>query len=155
MTDATVRRATRADARALAGMRWDFKAEDGDLDPAGREAFLDRQLTWFTDALESDWRVWVAEREGRLVGQVFLRVVGKVPSPVPGAAELGYVTNFWVAPALRGRGIGTALLEALREWARKVPLDTLVVWPSEAAVPHYERAGFRAGEVLQLPIRPS
>jgi hypothetical protein len=34
-------------------------------------------------------------------------------------------------------------------------LDVLFVWPSEQAVPFYERAGFRAdNEILECQIRP-
>jgi len=53
MAEVTVRRATRDDARELAGRRWDFRAEDHDLGAETREPFLDRQLTWFAEALEA------------------------------------------------------------------------------------------------------
>ncbi len=149
----TIRRASRLDARELAGMRWDFKSEDAELDPGQREWFLDRQLTWFTDALDGDWAAWVAEIDGRLRGQVWVRLVHKVPSPAPGPTEIGYVTNFWVTPPLRGQGIGKELLAAMIHWAERMPLEALVVWPSDNWVPDYEQAGFRSDRVLQLPLR--
>lgn len=152
MVDMKIRRATRYDARDLAGLRWDFKAEAADLDPEDRERFLDRQLTWFADALAGEWVAFVAEDDARLIGQVFVRVVDKVPSPAPGPTAIGYVTNFWVRPDRRGQGIGGALLDAVRSWADTMPLEALVVWPSDNWVPDYEQAGFHSDAVLQLPL---
>ena len=108
-----VREAVATDARRLAGMRWDVKAEDGGLDPETREAWVDRHTTWFKDAVTGDWQVFVAEDGLRLCGHVFVRVVDKAPSPQPGATAIGYVTNFYVVPDRRGAGIGDRLLDAM------------------------------------------
>ncbi len=150
--EVVVRRAVRFDARELAGMRWDRTAEETDLDPQDREDFLDRRVTWFADALEDGWAVWVAEEDGRLRGQVFLRVVQKVPSPVNPHGALGYLSNLWVAPELRRRGLAGRLLEAAREWAQFEPLDLLVVWPTPQTQALLDQAGFRGSDVLHLPL---
>ena len=147
-----VREAVATDARRLAGMRWDVKAEDGGLDPENREAWVDRHTTWFKDAVTGEWQVFVAEDGLRLCGHVFVRVVDKAPSPQPGATAIGYVTNFYVVPDRRGAGIGDRLLDAMTTWAGLKALDALVVWPSDESVANYERAGFSGGEVLQLPV---
>ncbi|QNN52934.1 GNAT family N-acetyltransferase [Nocardioides mesophilus] len=152
--EVTIRRAVRSDARELAGMRWDRAAEDQPLDPDDRETFLDRQLTWFAEALENGWVAWVLEQDNRLCGQVFVNVVDTVPSPVPGPAGVGYVTNLWVAPGLRGQRRGAELLEAAREWAVTVPLASLVVRPSAEATALFTGAGFRDGGMLHLPLTP-
>jgi GNAT superfamily N-acetyltransferase len=147
-----LREAVATDARRLAGMRWDVKAEDGGLDPETREGWVDRHTTWFKDAVTGDWQVFVAEDGLRLCGHVFVRVVAKAPSPRPGATAIGYVTNFYVVPDRRGAGIGDRLLQAMTAWAGRGDLDVLVVWPSDESVAHYERVGFSGGEVLQLPV---
>jgi ribosomal protein S18 acetylase RimI-like enzyme len=152
MTDVEVRDAVASDARGLAALRWDLKAEDADLDPQTRETFIDRHTSWFLDAMAGDWKVLVAQDGLTLCGHVFVRVVDKAPSPVPGPTAIGYVTNFYVVPDRRGQGIGGRLLQGMRDWAERVPLDALVVWPSDASVAEYERAGFSGDEVLQLPI---
>lgn len=152
MVETTIRKAERSDARELAGLRWDATAEGGDLDPGDREQFMDRQLSWFLDALAGDWVAFVAEADGRLVGQLFVQECHEVPSPTPGPTAIGYVTNFWVRPDLRGRGIGRRLLAEMRTWADSRPLEALVVWPTENWVPDYEHAGFRSDRVLQLPL---
>ncbi|MFI7316959.1 GNAT family N-acetyltransferase [Streptomyces venezuelae] len=68
---------------------------------------------------------------------------------------LGYVTNFYVSPEYRGRGLGKALMEAVVQHGRHNHLDTLIVWPSERSTSPYRRAGFAAPEEnLELPIEP-
>lgn len=152
MSQVVVRQAEPGDARELAGIRWDVKADGADLDRATREAFIDRQTTWFTLAMAGDWTVFVAQDGLDLCGQVLVRVVDKAPSPLPGATVIGYVTNFCVTPPRRDEGIDGRLLDAMRSWAERVPLEALVVWASDESVPDYERAGFRGDEVLQLLI---
>jgi len=100
-----VREAVATDARRLAGMRWDVKAEEGGLDPGTREAWVDRHTTWFKDAVAGEWQVFVAEDGLQLYGHVFVRVVDKAPSPQPGPTAIGYVTNFYVVPEHWGTGV--------------------------------------------------
>lgn len=145
MTNARIRRALNGDAPALARLRWDFKREDHDNAPApvSEAAFADACGAWLRDRLASgSWLAWVAEVDGRVCGHVFLHVVEKVPDPFPGSAVWGYVTNFYVVPAHRGRGLGRQLLDALDAHARSEGFDTLVVWPSERSAPLYRRVGF-------------
>jgi GNAT superfamily N-acetyltransferase len=66
------------------------------------------------------------------------------------------VTNFYVVPAHRDRGYGTALLEALRLHARDQGMSVLIVWPSERSAPLYRRAGFGPPvELLEARLRLS
>jgi GNAT superfamily N-acetyltransferase len=98
----------------------------------------------------------IAEVDGQPGGHMFLCLVEKVPSPFPGSVALGYVTNFYVAPQLRNRGVGRALLDGVNRYARGPGLDTLIVWPSERSAPLYRRCGYsRPEELLERPIAPS
>lgn len=137
-----VRRAEPGDAPELARLRWAFRPED---QPASTlDAFSREFGRWLTRALASDWMAAVAdEGDGTLVGCMFLRSVGKVPNPGAPERAWGYVTNSYVAPTHRGRGVGALLLEAVVAAARERGHEFLLVWPSEEAVSLYLRAGFR------------
>ena len=100
------------------------------------------------------WALWVAEIGGRLVGNAFVQIVPKVPRPGRFDDAIGYLTNVYVEPELRARGVGTGLLEHALEWARARDLELLFVWPSERSRPLYARAGFHPGEVQELVLRP-
>ncbi len=69
-------------------------------------------------------------------------MAGGVPVEPEGTAEL---ISMWVAPAVRGRGVGDRLIDAVERWAREVSARVLVLSVAEdndAAVRLYRRAGF-------------
>ena len=83
-------------------------------------------------------RLWVAERNGALVGSVALKEVG------PGHLELKTMRT---SAAVRGRGLGRLLLahalaEARASGAERVSLETGIVPAFDAARALYTSAGF-------------
>jgi GNAT superfamily N-acetyltransferase len=146
-----IRAASPADAVGLARLRWEFRAG---RDPVveTREAFVDRCGEWMRRELEAGvpWRAWVAVRDGRIVGQVWVNTLQKVPNPIGERERHVYLSNLYVQPDERG-GVGTALLETAIEWARSNGVDRMVLWPSAKSVTLYARHGFtRDGEVMEL-----
>ena len=106
-------------------------------------AFAERFAAFAREAIADDrWRAAVAERDGRLVGTVWLQLVRKVPAPSAKGEFIGYVTNAYVAPAERDGGVGADLLQRLIEQVAAVPIEVLIVWPTERSASFYERAGF-------------
>ncbi|MEW2356508.1 GNAT family N-acetyltransferase [Spirillospora sp. NPDC029432] len=129
-----MRLARPTDAKALAELRWVFKQEDHDGRPSQEARPLEQAECWIRDRLDSGrWLAWVAESGGRICGHVFLQLVERMPEPYARNAPIGYVTNFFVTPSHRDRGIGAALLEAMQRHAEKAQLDTLIAWPSDRA----------------------
>ena len=54
----------------------------------------------------------------------------------------------------RNQGIGSAVLQEAIAWSRDQDLELLIVWPSEEAKPHYERAGFTVeNEIMERSLR--
>jgi GNAT superfamily N-acetyltransferase len=141
--DVTIRRATLADAPELARLRWEFRPEDQQAQRL--EEFSRDFQAWLSEALDSrTWMAAVADAgPAGLVGCVFLRSVSKVPNPGALDRAWGYVTNSYVVPSHRGRGLGGGLLEIVIATAREWKHELLIVWPSREAVSLYTRAGFR------------
>jgi len=151
-----VRLATAADADEIARMRWNFSHEFHEpTEP--EDAFLRRMAGEVRGYLASGkWTVWVAEDPTgarRLIANVFLQRVDKVPRPYPRPGSWGYITNVYVDPSWRDHGIGRVMMEVAIASARGEGLDTLLLWPSERAIPFYERAGFApATGAMELPL---
>ena len=104
------------------------------------DAFSSSTTMWTGDNdTEDRWRARLAD------GPCFIayegdRPVGMVAGwVVDDAAQL---TSMWVAPEARRRGIGTALIERVVEWAAGRPLSLRVMDGNQAAVTAYERQGF-------------
>lgn len=147
-----IERATFEDIPELARLRWELYAEHDGLTSELFEAYRDRFVDFAETALASDdWRAWVARAEGRLVGAMWLQTVHRVPIPGKRAGPIGYLTNVYVAPNHRDRGLGAELLERVTIWCRDEGYSLVIVWPTERSVPFYRRGGFgRPGEPLVL-----
>ena len=145
-----IRSATPVDARMLAELRWEFRAG---RDPAveERQAFVDRCAAWMASELAGTaWRAWVAHQSGRIVGQVWVNLIQKLPNPIDERERHLYLSNLYVQPAARG-GVGTALLETALEWAGDNGVDRVILWPSARSVGLYTRHQFRRdADVMEL-----
>ena len=150
-----VRRALPVDADALAQLRYAFRLERR---PAteGEEAFTRRCSNWMRPRLRGDsrWTAWLAERENRLIGQVWIQVIEKLPNPGPESELHAYLSNFFVLSRERNSGAGTHLLRAAVEHCRSVGVDSVFLWPTERSVALYRRAGFEPpSDLLVMELR--
>ena len=148
-----IRIADANDAEELAELRWEFRAG---REPASEphDAFVKRCAAWMRHELKSAaaWQAWAAQRDGKIVGQVWLRTLPKIPNPVAERDRHAYLSNLYVQPSARG-GTGTALLESAIAWARARDIDRVVLWPSRPSVTLYARQGFtHAGDVMELAL---
>lgn len=108
---------------------------------------------------EADWRrrlgngiVFMARRGG-----LPLAIAGGIPSD-EAAGDVDLV-SMWVDPAVRGQGVGEALVGAVARWAGERGAARLRLWVTEGNRPAralYERCGFTPTGVRQpLPHDPT
>jgi GNAT superfamily N-acetyltransferase len=150
------RLATEDDVHALAEMRWQFRTEaEGPPQTITKADFVAACAEFFRRALgEGHWACWIAEQDGQIVSHMFIQRIRKIPNPYRLHGEFGYITNAYTRPAFRYRGIGSALLEKVKEWAGQQDLELLILWPSDKSVDFYNRAGFSSEhEILQCRLR--
>jgi len=132
----TVRPATATDLERLMALRTDVAREgrwigaELPLDEEGDRAMLQRGIDAGADNV-----LFVAESGGAVVGNLGMHVARY------GVAEFGML----VADDWRGRGVGSALVEAAIAWAREAGAHKLALqhWPdNHAAHRLYEKYGF-------------
>jgi GNAT superfamily N-acetyltransferase len=104
------------------------------------EAYVAGPLAEFVLGTADRQRLWLAERDGRLVGCIAIVAGG------PASAQLRW---FLVEPSARGTGLGKRLLQEALAFARDRGYTEVMLWTerSLAAAAHlYQRAAFRKVE---------
>ncbi|GIF67650.1 N-acetyltransferase [Asanoa ishikariensis] len=142
-----VRRATVADAAALAGLRWRRVTEEGDYTGTDRADFLESFADWLAEH-QASHLPFLAEDGERAVGMAWLMVAERVPTPRSRSRRSGDVQSVYVVPELRDGGVGAVLLAAVLAEARTLDLEHVTVHSSDRAVPFYQRVGFAHDRTL-------
>jgi GNAT superfamily N-acetyltransferase len=148
MNGLTIRAALPSDREALLeqfqGLNHFEDAITGDraTDRAGAEASLAYSEHRIA---ESGGHMLVAELDGAVIGHLFLIFALQAPFVHPGRRRHGYVSELFVRFALRGGGIGRALLAEAERLTRAHGLNRMligVVAGNDRAEATYLRAGF-------------
>lgn len=69
--------------------------------------------SWFNDIISSPWHdILVAEDDGRIIGVAFMSVIMGA-----GIRKNAYLEDFVTDSTIRGKGVGSALWQAMLDWA--------------------------------------
>lgn len=147
----TIRRATAADAEAVASLNADVQALHAEalpwrFKPPTAAAFSREAAAALIERPENI--VFVADTKmlRATVGYVYAEAMHRAETPYTYAYDMVYIHHISVRPEFREQDLGEALLDAVRAAAaeRKIELITLDVWSFNAgARAFFRRNGFR------------
>ena len=108
-------------------------------------------MTKALGAKSSAWRCWVVDDGKQLFGHIFVQLFEKMPNPVNESEAHAYLTNFYVVPEIRGRGLGRKSLNKALSWCRARNVDAIILWATAESKSLYRRCGLiEPADILEL-----
>lgn len=144
------RRATAGDIETLTALRKKQLIDEG-ISPTD----IDRELADFFRRKLSDGSLveWVCTEHDTIVATGAIIFYDFPPSYINKSGVKGYITNMYTAPAYRGQGIATMMLQKLTEEAKLRQVENLWLGASKMGRPVYLAYGFQeADSFLELNI---
>jgi GNAT superfamily N-acetyltransferase len=135
------------DIADLARLLWlDTRNEE----PAQRsvDGFAAELARWWSAHQESHLAFVARLVRPEIVGMAWVAIVPRVPRPGATSRLSADIQSVFVVPEHRGRGIGSALVEAASEYAARFGALRVTVHSGRKAVPVYERLGFESSRQL-------
>lgn len=150
----TIRPSTNDDLTSLAELRWCLCTDDAEVEnPEEKKRFIKRFCLQVKKLQKmGNLRHFIADDQGDVIGVISLFLVNKIPSPDDINGSWGYITNVYVKPEHRDRGIGSKLLQFVKNYSEANGDELLVVWPSDRSYPFYMREGFKSAGREQDPL---
>lgn len=140
-----IRIAGREDLAHLARLLWLHAAPDEQAKQSVTSFAVDLEA-WWADHDDSHlaFVAGLAERPRAtdLVGMAWLALVPRVPRPGTPTRRSADIQSVFVVPEQRGKGIGSALVQAASEHALHLGAGRVTVHSGRRAAPVYERLGF-------------
>ncbi|MDR2945400.1 MAG: GNAT family N-acetyltransferase, partial [Candidatus Adiutrix sp.] len=97
---------------------------------------------YYRKHLGQNFWAFLAEDDGRPAGAAFLSVYERPANPGIPNGLWGEVSNVFIYPEYRKRGLATALMQRLITLARERGVSRLDLSATEAGRPVYEKLGF-------------
>lgn len=141
-----IRLAEEKDIKQLIKMRWDCTIEHDETNKIEKTSFHNFEnecQTFLEDALnESQWFIWVAEENDKILSHIYIELIQKVPRPGRITYPFAYMTNVYTIPEYRNQGIGSKLLSTINRWAKENNYEFIIVWPSDDSIQYYKKNGY-------------
>ena len=103
---------------------------------------------------EKSWRTRLGNR-AQLVAEIDGEIVGTAAG-IASDEERAALISMWVAPQVRGQGVGARLVNAVLDWAKDERFSSVSLWVTDGnavAERLYERCGFMRTGAVQ-PVHP-
>jgi GNAT superfamily N-acetyltransferase len=112
------------------------------------ESFASDLDAWWADHARTHVAFLARSPSSEAVGMAWLALIPRPPRPGTTTRLSADVQSVFVLPDHRGRGIGTALVQAVTEHALGLGALHVTVHSGTRAVPVYERLGFASSRQL-------
>ncbi|WP_121640675.1 GNAT family N-acetyltransferase [Virgibacillus sp. Bac330] len=125
-------------------MRWDFTIEyDESKRNASYYSFEKQCQIFLENAMNSSqWFIWVAEENEKVISHIYVELIQKVPRPGRVTHPFAYMTNVFTIPEYRNKGVGSKMLKTINNWTKENNYEFVIVWPNDESINYYKKNGY-------------
>ncbi|MBD5093804.1 MAG: GNAT family N-acetyltransferase [Subdoligranulum sp.] len=152
-----IRLAEEKDYLQLATMKWQHSQEDdedygeGNLEGVVKQEFINSFVDFMK--IQKSYTVFVVEENEVVISSMFVSIIPKVPKPNGKSKSIAYLTNVYTLKEYRNSGIGTKLLQYIKNYLKECACELVIVWPSANSAEWYKKNGFCSeNEVFECPL---
>ena len=141
-----IRLADEKDYSIVGKMRWLHAVEDDKVYGEKNTSNVDEHeyISKVIDFLNKnkDYKIFIAEENGTITASMFIYLVPKIPTPNGNSEFIAYLTKVFTKKEYRNKGIGTEMLNYIKEYLKKINCELIFAWPSDNSIEWYNRNGF-------------
>ncbi|RFA34722.1 GNAT family N-acetyltransferase [Virgibacillus dokdonensis] len=139
-----IRFAEKKDIKQLIKMRWDFTIEYDDSKRNASYYSFEKECQIFLENAmnSSQWFIWVAEENEKVISHIYVELKQKVPRPGRVTHPFAYMTNVFTIPEYRNKGVGSKMLKTINNWTKENNYEFVIVWPNDESINYYKKNGY-------------
>ncbi len=140
------RLANERDYNEIANKRWLHAIEDDTIygesntNNVDKEQYINKVVDFLTS--HKEYKIFVVENNGIIISCMCVYLVPKIPSPNGNSEYIGYLTKVFTKQEYRNNGIGTVLLNYVKEYLIKLKCELIFAWPSDNSIKWYNKNNF-------------
>ena len=105
-----------------------------------QEQYMNKVIDFLKE--HKEYKIFISEENGTITSCMFVYLVPKIPSPNGNSEYIGYLTKVFTKKEYRNQGIGTKLLEYIKEYLVNSKCELVFAWPSDNSINYYKKNGF-------------
>ena len=150
----TIRLADEKDYSIIAKIRWLHAVEDDKIygekntNNVDEQGYINKVIEFLNE--NKDYKVFISEESGIITASMFVYLVPKIPTPNGNSEYIAYLTKVFTKEEYRNKGIGTKMLNYIKDYLRNLNCELIFAWPSDNSVNWYNRNGFtKENEIME------
>jgi len=141
-----IKLATTEDYEQIAEMRWQHAYDDdqeyGEKNTEGidREEYIRKVIEFLNN--DDKYKIFVTKENDKIVSCMFVYLIPKVPNPNGNSKYIAYLTKVYTLQEYRNMGLGTELLNYIKNYLKDLKCELIFAWPSDNSLKWYEKNEF-------------
>ena len=152
-----IREATEKDYYQIANIRWEHALEDDKIynenntKNTNREKYIEELVEFLKQ--NKEYKIFVTTENKIITSTMFVYLVPKIPNPNGNSKYIAYLTKVFTKKEYRNKGIGTELLNYIKEYLKNIKCELIFAWPSDNSINWYKKNNFtNETEIMEFII---